>query len=589
MKLPKLRSSARTAPPAGNTRRLTIVAKDPGVTFADGSLAFAEVDVPAENLIPGPTGYRVKVVDYDATAQVLYLPRASYSDDAGEPVDPFAFPAEAEASQEARLLHQARLLENPNFHAQNAYAIVMRTLARFEFALGRRVSWGFRGHQLHVAPHAFLEANAFYSEEDQGLFFGYFPGLSGATVFTCLSHDIVAHETTHALLDGLRTHFTEPSTPDQAAFHEALADVVALLSIFSLPEIVGRILRDEPPRTRDGRIPLIEPEKLTVDALTDSVIAGLGLQVGREFPDGHGAALRQSVRLKPDPTLLQQPEFLEEHRRGEVLAAAMMRAFLTLWRRRIDQLGTFEGRYNLDMVVESGAKVADHLLTMAIRAIDYCPPTDIDFSAYLAALLTADAEVVPDDSRFHYRATLAETFRAYGIAPPTEGCREDGVWDRFKPKEPVTYARSNFDSMLRDRDEVFRFIWENRGALGIDGRGQIEVDSVLPSVRHGPDGFLLKETVCTYVETAELFGAEVEKVLGVERPAGMPTTERVTAYGGGVIVFDQYGQIKFHIAHRLRSPRQAYRLALLWDRGATAVAADRRNRFAVAHRTRMEG
>ena len=35
---------------------------------------------------------------------------------------------------------------------------------------------------------------------------------------------------------------------------------------------------------------------------------------------------------------------------------------------------------DLSLVVEQGAQVANHLLTMAIRALDYCPPTDIDFS-----------------------------------------------------------------------------------------------------------------------------------------------------------------------------------------------------------------
>ena len=32
---------------------------------------------------------------------------------------------------------------------------------------------------------------------------------------------------------------------------------------------------------------------------------------------------------------------------------------------------------------------------MAIRAIDYCPPTDLTFADYLSALLTVDREVVP--------------------------------------------------------------------------------------------------------------------------------------------------------------------------------------------------
>ena len=65
-----------------------------------------------------------------------------------------------------------QLLANPAFHGQNIYALVMRTLARFEYALGRRVHWGFDGHQLHVAPHAFVDANAFYSREDRALIFG---------------------------------------------------------------------------------------------------------------------------------------------------------------------------------------------------------------------------------------------------------------------------------------------------------------------------------------------------------------------------------------------------------------------------------
>src|SRR5215471_6088434 len=59
-------------------------------------------------------------------------------------------------------------------------------------------------------------------------FFGYFMGSDGKLVFTCLSHDVVAHETTHALLDGLRKRYMERSTPDQAAFHEGFADVVAV-------------------------------------------------------------------------------------------------------------------------------------------------------------------------------------------------------------------------------------------------------------------------------------------------------------------------------------------------------------------------
>ena len=38
-----------------------------------------------------------------------------------------------------------------------------------EFALGRRIEWGFDGHQLHIAPHAFADANTLaYPDPDAG-------------------------------------------------------------------------------------------------------------------------------------------------------------------------------------------------------------------------------------------------------------------------------------------------------------------------------------------------------------------------------------------------------------------------------------
>jgi hypothetical protein len=568
-----------------NTRKLTILAQDPAVRLG-GRLTFAEVDVPAEILASGPTGYRVKVVDYDASSRLLYQDKIDHEPVNGEFKDPFARAPEEDDPQ-----YEQRLLGNPNFHAQNVYAIVMRTLARFEFALGRRVAWSFGGHQLNVAPHAFSEANAFYSEEDKGLFFGYFDGITGR-VFTCLSHDVVAHETTHALLDGLRTGFTELSGPDQSAFHEAFADVVALLSIFSLPQIVAALLDSDfrPPR-EGSEVRLIDGRRLEPKALRETSLMALAEQFGREIQNVHGDALRRSVMIEPARDVLSRMEYQEAHARGEVLAAAMMRTFLDLWDRRIRELGTFgDNQYNLDMVIEEGAKVADHLLTMAIRALDYCPPVDIDFRAFLAAALTADAELIPGD-KYGYRDSLREAFASYGIDPPEEGClAADGTWCPFDRTVPISYASTNFESMLRDKEEVFRFIWENRVALGIEVRGVIEVESVRPSVRQGLDGFFLKETIVTYIQRADLFGAEVGAILSCDRPEGLPTTQRITAFGGGVLVFDQYGQIKYHITHRLNdAKRQFARLEYLWETGQTnAGLRGARDRFAGLHRARAE-
>src|SRR6266496_3602671 len=186
-----------------NSRTLTVIAQDPSVKFR-GQVLTTELTVPAEELLAGPCGYRVNVIDYDASTDTLYKPMIYGRSLDGKYEDPFAFKQSGRSSVKARRLHHQRRLEDPRFHAQNVYAIVMRTLAQFEFALGRRCAWGFDGHQIHIVPHAFADANAFYSRDDRAIFFGYFMGSNGKLVFTCLSHDVVAHETTHALLDGLR-------------------------------------------------------------------------------------------------------------------------------------------------------------------------------------------------------------------------------------------------------------------------------------------------------------------------------------------------------------------------------------------------
>jgi hypothetical protein len=67
--------------------------------------------------------------------------------------------------------------------------------------------------------------------------------LPGQRVFTCLSQDIIAHEVTHAIIDGIRTNFTEPTNPDVLAFHEGFADLCALFAHFSHKEALTDAFR----------------------------------------------------------------------------------------------------------------------------------------------------------------------------------------------------------------------------------------------------------------------------------------------------------------------------------------------------------
>jgi hypothetical protein len=568
------------------TRTLTILAQDPSVR-AGGRMIRAAIEVPAEQLLPGPSGYRVSVVDYDASGNVLHTPLRLEPGLEGEDVDPYADPK----------LSDKELLGDPGFHQQNVYAIVMRILARFEFALGRRVPWGSKGHQLHVVPHAFAEPNAFYSRDDRALFFGYFAvenedGSVGPTVFTCLSHDVIAHETTHALIDGLRSRYLEPSTPDPGGFHEGFSDVVALLSVFALEEVVGAVLDGKPGDT------LIAERALKRERLVDTALLGLADEMGQALSGIRGEALRRSAKLPPSRDYINDPEFDEEHVRGELLVAPMLRSFLDIWLRRMEKIGTFgRGKKDRSLVVEEGARAADHLLTIAIRALDYCPPVEISFSDYLSALLTIDREVVPDD-RYGYRQKLLDNFDSYGITPaPADsatGMRNvdaDGTWLRWN--RPLVYSRTHFDSMLRDEEEMFRFVWENRGedALNLDEEGYIEVQSVRPSTRIAPDGFVLRETVAEYVQILTLAAEELRDNFRIAVPDGLEDWREVMIFGGGTLIFDEYGQLKYHIAKHLYSTeearqRQARRLQYLWDIGFFEHRADPAARLSDLHLAR---
>lgn len=557
-------NSVGRVPRRPSTRRAIIVAQDPAVC-RDGRVVTAEIDIPAELLAPGPAGYRVVVIDYDASNNVLY-----------QAADPGDDPVPLVVSDDPEVL-----LSDPQQHAANAYAIVMLILSRFEFALGRRVAWGFEGHQLHVAPHAFAEANAFYAREHRALFFGYFQGASGARVFTSLAHDIIAHETAHALLDGLRKRYLEPSSADQAAFHEGFADVVALLSVFALQDVVAMLLSED-----SG--PLIASASLTEAALKDTVLFGLALQMGQELSAVRGKPLRRSAELTAGHNYMEDPEFQDEHRRGEILVAAMLRAFLRIWLNRIARLGEVSpGHKDRGLVVEEGARVADHLLTMAIRALDYAPPTDITFPDYLSALLTIDREVVPDDGRYRYREALVESFAAFGIGV-SERSDADGAWPLWERE--MTYSRSRFDSLVRDREEMFRFMWENRRELALDKKGYLEVQSVRACNRIGPDGFILRETVAEYIQILILQAGELPSVVGIEKPEDVPRWANVRLFGGGALIFDEYGRLKFHIANGIAGTaadrrRQATRLQALARAGLLSGDAPEA-RLAGLHRAR---
>lgn len=411
-----LRMALQRKPPAPSKRRLRIFAYDPSLATDAKFHGINEaiVKIPWEDeLKPGPIGEYLEVVDVDPASKCCYAPV-----DLNNPhilAESGLQPSEA----------------NPQFHQQMVYAVAMRTIEQFERALGRKSLWAPRiirdsnyqvvqkeyVQRLRIYPHALREENAYYTSQKMALLFGYFSGqsenigttLPGARVFCAVSHDIIAHETAHALLDGLHPRYQEATNPEVLAFHEAFADIVALFQHFTMPESLLQQVKDS-----------------RGDMQKDNPLAKLAVQFG-EASGMHGA-LRSYIGHANAKDYDSALEKGEPHELGAVLVSAVFAAFNTIYRARSSDLvrlatnGTGilpEGEISHDLagrLTDEAAKVADQVLNMCIRALDYCPPVDINFGDYLRAIITADRDLVPEDSR-GYRVAFIAAFRERGIFP----------------------------------------------------------------------------------------------------------------------------------------------------------------------------
>jgi hypothetical protein len=130
---------------------------------------------------------------------------------------------------------------NPEaFDAVHTFAVVRMVLTMYErLETPVTVPWqwnsGGNTDPLSVFPHAGVTQNAFYTRAGKALKFFFFDsGSPPQTIFTCRSLDIVAHETGHAVLDGLKPGWLGSSnTPQTGALHEAFGDLTSIFLALS--------------------------------------------------------------------------------------------------------------------------------------------------------------------------------------------------------------------------------------------------------------------------------------------------------------------------------------------------------------------
>ena len=561
------------------TRPLRIYALDPSAGNYVGNVMTLNVKWEA-GLKPGPVGAKIAVIDYDPAARIFYSPV--------DLDDPNLLAADGLAPSES----------DPRFHQQMVYAVATETIEKFEAALGRRIHWRRADRPagggaadgtwrksddiwvLNLFPHGMVQANAFYSPEVHGILFGYFTAartnqgrnLPGQRVFTCLSHDIVAHEVTHAIIDGIRTYFTEPSNPDVLAFHEGFADLAALFSHFSHKDALldtiqktgGRLYEFEltpdaaPARAgsaaaRGTRHTRGGEADLTAQIATRNPLIELAQQFGEA--SGMKRGLRSALDVPPNSNDINT-RVNDAHFRGSILVAAVFDAYFSVYIKRTADLFRIYraggGDVALDelpaslarLLSEQASKTAAEFFQICARAIDYCPPVDVTFGDFLRALITVECDLNPSDSSSICDA-LMQAFRVRGIFPESASffSQDALAWPRvpqwsvppapgaLPPVEGLVFGSPN--GLTRaEKDvngEVLRkYAQDNAARLGFDADPKLPpqfkpyAPSFHPVFRLAPDGSLRTEMVVELMQTKRVpFDAKVPSVGSFPLRAGV--------------------------------------------------------------------
>lgn len=583
--------------PLPSTRPLMVFAFDPSQGRSLGN--YMTVRVPYEELGPGPSGPYISVIDYDSSNKKYYQP--VNLDDRAVLLQGGLYPAESD----------------PRFHQQMVYAVSRETIHQFERSLGRKIKWGYRNHRpLRLFPHAMQEANAYYDRSIEGIVFGYFaasaqdPGsnLPNQTIFTCLSHDIVAHETTHAILDGQRPGFMQDTNPDVLAFHEGFADIVALFQHFSYNEALydtmvrsgGILYRAQlPPMLSAGDTPAISGELTRSNPLID-----LARQFGESM--GYRKALRGALGTPPNSKALEST--FEPHERGAILVAAIFDAYFTSLQNktadlfRIARAGGTQVTANdihpdlAKRLCDEATKLAQHFMNVCIRAIDYCPPVDLTFGDYLRALITSDSDLFPEDT-FDYREALIESFRLRGIRPDDviSMSEESLRWQGVDPNQAVPVCKGlQFDLMNGESKEMkkrnaqllstFGTTYAKELHLATDLGKNPHAQSFHPVIRIN-DGFSTVQIVTELLQRKDALLDPKD-----------PNSPKIRIYGGSTVHLESDGSVRYIIHKGIDDPERQARQREYWNNkragsaGLTYIEGDRNKAidttvsFAAVHR-----
>jgi len=408
-----------------------VIVKDPVVTSYKDVEPTEQVTVDAEAFLDGPVSPRVAVLDFVPENGAL-APPARFIAPKGRAIrGSYELP---------RPVSMGTAEVDPVATAVSVFGAVHKTIEMFEEsdALGRRVDWAFDGPQLLVVPRAGQMANAYYERDSHSLQFFQFadPTRAGHWIRTANSQDIVAHETAHALLDGIAPDLYSAISPQSLAIHEAVADLASLLVSLRCRELTERVLRDTRGRIDDS-----------------NAFSGLAEQFALALdPDRH------YLRNLNNITTIRDVPGHDPHELSTVLSGAFYRVLVLTY----DDLRDGDG-----VAPKVLFEAAEQIKRMLFRGLDYLPPGDVNFADVVRAVLAADEASHPDNPQV--RTRFVEECVTRGIAP---GRRALGVRTDFEHR---AVREADIPALIGSNFVAYRFAQSNREWLKIPRDTPFEV------------------------------------------------------------------------------------------------------------------
>jgi hypothetical protein len=463
---------------------LPLIVKDPLVTDSKDVPPTETFVLAGEDVfLDGPITPRVALLDFDDKTGQL-RPGVRFAAPGSESGRGAYRPSSARAPGESLPREAASV---------SVFGTVFKTMTMFEEkdALGRRIVWAFDAPQLLVVPRAGELANAFYQRESHSLQFFYFAAPDGRIVHTSQSQDIVAHETAHAILDGIAPDLYNSISPQSLAIHEAVADLTALLSAFRSKELSERVLRDT-----GGRID------------RPTAFSGIAEQFAEALKENRHYLrnLFNNKSLKPTARGLDRVDSAEPHAVSEVLSGALYSVMVRVHESLKEEYAASdsarpslvekeESAYTQARqgAVEAGAETsgyrrldegardaarrrvamkalfvgAERFKRTLYRGLDYLPPGDVTLADLGRAILAADEASHPDSG--DQRRWISEEFVRRGIV---HNARELRV--RTNYSHP-SVAALDLESLVDSDWAAYEFANANRALLRIPKEVPFEV------------------------------------------------------------------------------------------------------------------